>query len=212
MSAPALADLQQYNVNRPGQIEVVRQSLYDFQTYNAAGQTQLSFFQVPQGQSGKTKYDTNMEVAGSLPNPKNFYVTSIEILFYPDVLVDTFNAAAAANSAQADDVYTFAKSGYLDFFIGSKSYLTEAPLGVFPPKTRLQVNTAISSNSATVGEVKNEYATMSGQPYILDPGILLVPTQNFNITMNWPAAVALPSTVNARVGVRLNGFLYRNSQ
>lgn len=212
MSAPALSDLQQYNVNRPGQIEVVRQSLYDFQTYAAAGQTQLSFFQVPQGQSGKTKFDTNMEVAGSLPNPKNFYVTSIEVLFFPGSVIDTFNAAAAANAAQADDVYTFAKSGYLDFFIGSKSYLTEAPLGVFPPKTRLQINNALASNSATVGEVKSEYATMSGQPYILDPGILLVPTQNFNITMNWPTAVALPSTVAGRVGVRLNGYLYRNSQ
>ena len=210
--APSLTDLQKYNVNRAGQMEVVRQSLYDFQTYAAAGQTQLTFFQVPQGQGGKTKYDTNMEVAGSLPNPKNFFVTSIEILFFPGSAIDTFAAAADALPAQADDVYTFSKSGWLDFFIGSKSYLTEAPMAVFPSKNRLSIDSAIASNSATTGEVKSEYAAMAGQPFVLDPGILLVPTQNFNVTLNWPTAVALPSTVAARVGVRLNGYLYRNSQ
>lgn len=210
--APSLTDLQKYNVNRAGQMEVVRQSLYDFQTYAAAGQTQLTFFQVPQGQGGKTKFDTNMEVAGSLPNPKNFLVTSIEILFFPGSAIDTFATVAAAAPAQADDVYTFSKSGWLDLFIGSKSYLTEAPMGVFPSKNRLSIDAALASNSATVGEIKSEYAAMAGQPFVLDPGILLVPTQNFNVTLNWPTAVPLPSTVNARVGVRLNGYLYRNSQ
>jgi len=211
--APSLTDLQKYNVNRAGQMEVVRQSLYDFQTYTGvSGHTQLTFFQVPQGQGGKTKYDTNMEVAGSLPNPKNFFVTSIEILFYPGSLIDTFTVAAAALPQQADDVYTFSKSGWLDFFIGSKSYLIEAPLGVFPSKNRLNIDSALASNSATVGELKSEYAAMAGQPFILDPGILLVPTQNFNVTLNWPTAVPMPSTVDARVGVRLNGYLYRNSQ
>ena len=211
--APSLTDLQKYNVNRAGQMEVVRQSLYDFQTYTGAtGHTQLTFFQVPQGQGGKTKYDTNMEVAGSLPNPKNFFVTSIEILFYPGSVIDTFTVGAAALPQQADDVYTFSKSGWLDLFIGSKSYLTEAPLGVFPSKNRLAIESALASNSATVGELKSEYAAMAGQPFILEPGILLVPTQNFNVTLNWPTAVPMPSTADARVGVRLNGYLYRNSQ
>ena len=36
---PSLGDLQQYNVNRPGQIEGIRASLYDFQTYANAGTT-----------------------------------------------------------------------------------------------------------------------------------------------------------------------------
>lgn len=212
MAAPALADLTKYNVNRAGQMEVVRQSLYDFQTLPAIGTTQLTFFQVPQGQGGKTKFDTNMEVAGSLPNPKNFFVTSIELLFFPGSNIDTFAVAAAALPSQADDVYTFSKSGWLDFFIGSKSYLTEAPLGVFPSKNRLAMTSALASNSATVGEVKSEYASMAGAPFMLDPGILLVPTQNFNVTLNWPTAVPMPSTLAARIGVRLNGYLYRNSQ
>ena len=209
---PTLDDLQKYNVNRPGQIEGIRQSLYDFQTYAAAGQTSLTFFQVPIGQSGKTKADTNMDIAGSLAAPKRFFVESIEVLFFPGSAIDTFAAVAAANAAQADDVYTVAKSGYLDFFIGSKSYLSEAPIGRFPSKTGLKLISSVASNSATTGEVKSEYATFGGMPYKLDPGILLVPTQNFNVTLNWPTAVALPSTVAGRIGIVLNGILYRNSQ
>jgi hypothetical protein len=37
-------------------------------------------------------------------------------------------------------------------------------------------------------------------------------TQNFNITQNWPAALATPSGFNGRVGIKLDGLLYRNSQ
>ena len=212
MAIPTLDELQKYNVNRAGQVEGIRQSLYDFQVYAAAGQTSLTFFQVPVGQAGKTKADTNMESAGQLPAPKRFFVESIEIMFFPGSAIDSFTVAAAALPQQADDVYTVMKSGFLDFFIGSKSYLTEAPLGRFPSKTGLKLHSAVASNSATVGEVKSEYANFGGQVYKLDPGILLVPTQNFNLTLNWPTAVALPSTVDARIGVVLNGILYRNSQ
>ncbi len=212
MAIPALTELQQYNVNRLGMTEGIRQSLYDFTTYDSAGHTQLTFFQQPIGQGGKTKADTNMESAGQLPQPKNFFITSIEVHFYPGSTIDTFAAAAAAAPSQADDVYKLMPTGYLDMFIGSKSYLTEAPIGRFPATTGLKLNSALASNSATVGMIKSEYANFGGKPYILDPGVLLVPNQNFNITLNWPAAVALPSGVDARIGVILNGYLYRNSQ
>lgn len=210
---PSLAELQQYNVNRAGSIEAVRASLYDFQVYAAAGQSSLQFFQVPQGQGGKTKADTNMEAAGSLPAPKQFLIEQIEVHFYPGSTVDTFAAAAAALPAQGDDVYAVMKSGWLDLFIGSKSYLTEAPIGRFPPSTGMKLSSAMASNSATVGEVKSEYATFGGVVYKLSPEILLVPTQNFNLSLNWPAPlVALPSTVAGRIGVVLKGIMYRNSQ
>ncbi len=83
---PNLAELQSYAVNRKGQYEGIRQSLYDYQTYASAGQTSLSFFQVPVGQAGKTIADTNMEVSGTLPQPKHFLVESCEIRFWPGVL------------------------------------------------------------------------------------------------------------------------------
>lgn len=214
---PNLNDLMQYDVNRRGQYEGIRQSLYDITTYANAGQTSLQFFQVPRGQSSKTLADTNMQSAGQLPQPQHFLVESIEILFFPGVLPTT-TLTSIAETEFANDVYTVSKSGSLDFFIGSKSYLQEAPLGRFPPKTRLSVegNHSILELQASAADaekqVSTDYAAGIGRPYYLDPPVLLVPNQNFNITINWPAVVALPSGADGRIGVVLDGILYRQSQ
>ncbi len=204
-------DNQQFSVNRAGK-EAIRSSLYDFQTYALAGQTSLQFFQVPAGQGGKTKADTNMEAAGALPSPKQFLIETIELYLFPGVPIDTVATTATNTAKQADDLYAFAKSGYLDLFIGSKSYLTEAPLGRFPCSTGLRIDAAISGVFTAPNMAKSEYAAMTGLIYRVQPEILLEPTQNFNVSLNWPVAVAMPSGVDARVGVVMRGLLYRNSQ
>ena len=219
---PSLQELEKFNVNRGGQFEAVRQTLYDYQAYAQAGQTQLTFFQLPVGQGNKTLADTNMEIAGQLPNPKMFLIQSIEILFFPSgtgTALPSFGGlaatAAAATSAFVNDVYNVGKSGWLEMFIGSKPYLREAPLNRFPPKSKLDGFVAWG-DSSTAGAVNVEgaaYAVWSGRPYMLTPPILLKPTQNFNVTLNWPAAVALAAIdTAARIGVVLDGILYRNSQ
>lgn len=206
------SNAQQFSVNR-GSKEAIRSSLYDFQTYTGStGHTQLTFFQLPIGQSSKTRADTNMEAAGSLPSPKQFLVETIELYFLPSGVIDTVATTATNTAKQADDMYAFAKGGYLDFFIGSKSYLSEAPLGRFPPSTGLRVDTAISGTFTAPNMAKSEYAAMTGLIYRVDPQILLEPTQNFNVTLNWPTAVVMPSGTDARVGVVMRGLLYRNSQ
>ena len=226
----------QYAVNRPGQFEGVRQSLYDFQIYPTAGSTQLTFFALPQGQgvsshtgnaaNPKGLWDTNMEQAGSLPNPKSFLVESIELYFepgsvataatYTTQVVFSFVAvptnAVPISAGAANDVDIVRKSGYLEFFIGSKAYLQEAPLGRFPPKVQMGLDAAVSSNSATTGAIAAVSAKMTGRPYFLNPPVFLAPTQNFSIKLNFPVVVATPSGFNARVGVVLDGFLYRQSQ
>ncbi len=218
---PTVSQLKQYAVNRQGEFEVTRQTLYDFQAYASAGQTQLTFFQLPIGQSGKTRDDTNMESAGQLPAPKNFLVESIEIYLFPaDNIVTVNNAADTVVDVVnfANDVQAVQESGNLDFFIGSKSYLGEAPLGRFPPKTCLKTEfafAAVVNQTAAADEVDQisaDYAVFAGRPYFVDPNITLVPTQNFNVTLNWATAVALPSGSNARVGVVLDGLLYRLAQ
>ncbi|MGZ7265373.1 hypothetical protein ACXWP3_09695, partial [Streptococcus pyogenes] len=62
-AVPTRAELSKYSVNRPGW-EAIKQSLYDYQAYAAAGQTNLTFFALPVGQSSKTLSDTNMTLAG----------------------------------------------------------------------------------------------------------------------------------------------------
>lgn len=218
-SVPTRAQLQRYSVNRPGW-EAIRQSLYDFQTYPAAGSTQLTFFAIPIGQGGKTLSDTNMTLAGQLPTGNEFLVQSIEVIFFPTVpAVAAQNPAAFGQQAVANiinDVYTVYRTGNLVFSVLQKDYLQEAPLGRFPPKTRFTVRAALA-DATTAGanqQSRIAYAYAEGRPYLLSPAdILLVSNQNFSVRLNWPeGAQALPSGNPGRIGVILDGILYRKSQ
>lgn len=231
---PKLAEARaKYSVNVLDTVEGIRQSLYDYQLYPTAGATQFTFFQTPQGQglsshpgnanNVKGLWDTNMEAAGQLPNPKRFLVESIEVRFDPGsvntantftvVSPIAFNATAAATvGSYVSDQNVFQQTGFLQFFIGSKAYLQEAPIGRFPPKAKATLSAAVASNSATTAEVFAGRMNAEGRPYFLEPAIFLESTQNFNVTLNYPVAQATPSGFNARVGVILDGYLYRNAQ
>lgn len=221
---PQRSELSRYAVNRQGW-EAIRQSLYDFQQYAAAGSTQLSFFNLPIGQGtsyagGGTKSlsDTNMTLAGQLPANQEFLIQSIEVV----LLTTTPTVAAAmpaAFGAQAiavhvNDTYIFRRSGNLVLTIGSKPYLQEAPLLRFPPKTHFEINAALADVSTAGASFQSRIAVSrsAGRPYLLSPVDLLLPqNQNFGITLNWPEgaqAIANP----ARCGVILDGILYRKSQ
>jgi hypothetical protein len=208
---PSTGAAKKFDVNRKGAVEAIYQPLYDFQTYAAAGQTSLTFFALPLGQGGKTYADTNMEAAGALPAPKEMLVTGIQVVFFPGVDVALYGGGAA-NTHWRDSWAVF-QSGYLDFFIGSKSYLTDAPIGKFSNDFRLAGAAALSDSTTAGAGQDNQigYATWAGPRYEITP-VKLVSNQNFNVTLNWPAAVATPSTVAARIGVILEGFLYRLSQ
>lgn len=214
---PTVDQLSQYSVNRQNQYEGIRQTLYDFQTYGTAGTTQMQFFQVPVGQGGKTFEDTNMVAAGTLPSPIKFLVQSIEIFFFPGVLnVQAEDTAAPLTPSQfINDVAAINKAGWLELNVGSKNYLREAPIGVFPPKTGLKGMGAVATSIAgsTASSFNDiSFATLGGRPYFIEPNVLLEPTQNFNVTLNWATAVALPSSAAGRIGIKLDGILYRLSQ
>ena len=229
-----LNTLNSYKVNRPGATEVVRQRLYDFQLYPTAGSTQLTFFQLPVGQgvtsslgatvgAVKSYSDTNMESSGLLPRPKAYLAESIEIIFEPGSsgTANTFahapqNVSAAANAAsvlsQLQDVNLLRITGWLELYIGSKTYLWEAPLGTFPPKVRAEIDGALASNSATAVEIAAVTGRWAGRPYYLDPPITLDSLQNFAVYLKFPVVVATPSTFNGRIGVVFDGALFRLSQ
>jgi hypothetical protein len=182
--------------------------------YAAAGQAQLSFFQVPAGQAGKTKSDTNMTLAGQLPAGQQFLVQSIEIYFFPGtVFPGTAPATVSTLDAFVNDVWEV-RSGVcnLAFDVGSKNYLQETPLMRFPPKTRLDGWSGMSDGNvlAALGFNRTSYADASGRPYPVDPYILLESTQNFVVTINWPALVAITNA--GRIGCVLDGLMVRNSQ
>lgn len=228
-----LADLDKYDVNAPGAIEKVRARLYDYLVYPTAGATQFTFFANPVGQglssspgnanAAKTLADTNMQLAGQLPAPQAMIVESIEVIFFPGKVstANTFTpqepaefGGNAANTVDAgiSDVNAIGVGGFLNFYIGSKSYLTDAPIGCFPPKTALNLDAAIAAVSGANGAVTIGAARWTGRPYYLEPPITLRATQNFNVTLNWPVAIATPSGFNGRIGVILDGVLFRKAQ
>lgn len=214
---PTRQQLNRYSVNRPGW-EAVRQTLYDFQAYAAAGQSILTFFAVQAGQSSKTISDTNMTLAAQLPKNQEFLVQSIEVMFLPTVpAVTAQNPAvfgAQAVAALVNDAYIVGRTGNLVLIIGSKPYLTEAPLGRFPPKAHFTLNAALSDVSTAGASFQSRiaFSYWTGRPYLLSPADLLLPeNQNFSVTLNWPEGVQA-ITNPGRIGVILDGILYRRSQ
>ena len=162
--------------------------------------------------SGKTKVDTNMVQVGSLPAGKSFLVDTIKLLFFPGSPVDIIATTATNSAAQADDMYQFIKGGYLELYIGSTTFLTEAPLGRFPSSTGMRIDNSLAGTFAAPNMAKSEYAASTGLIYRVQPELELVSNQNFNVNLNWPVAVATPSTLAARLGVVMRGQLKRNAQ
>lgn len=231
----SLSQLADYGVFRPDAVEVVRQPLYDRLIYPAAGSTLLQFFQLPQGQgnssatggAGLTKSleDTNMEAAGQLPSPKAFLATSIELIveggsvsavntWSPQDIAFLTNVSAAAIPAPLNSLNDDARilqSGVLDFFIGSKSYLTNARADSFPPKSYIAPDAAISQ-AINLGITAVAAVRAVGRPFYLNPPVLLMPNTNFVVRLLWTTAIATPTTCTARITCRMDGFLYRNAQ
>jgi hypothetical protein len=186
-------------VNVPNMTESIWQPLYDYQPLLAAGAVQQSFFQVPIGQGGKTLNDTNMELAGQIPAGQAFQITGIQVELYPGVDVDS-----ATRTQFANDVYNFYKSGNLILRIGSKDFIRQGNLMKFAPVNRLSVDSATGLAAQAIS-----YASAVGREFVTE-GLLLESSQNFSVQLNNLAA--LPSAQNARLGVTLNGFLFRNAQ
>lgn len=206
--------------------DVVWSPLYDFASYGTQGSTQISFFTTPIGQGttsapgasgSKTLADTNMTSAGQLTKGNKFFCTGIEVVLFPGIEPGRGSVALADVGLFVDDVYAIGKSGTLTFTIGSdRWYAKDGPLNMFPPVTRLAVSSTISNtfdsdSTATAVVQETQYAAFSGEPYSIVPQ-LIDDNQGFQVVLNWPVAVAPPSTVAPRIGCRLRGYLIRNAQ
>jgi hypothetical protein len=202
--------------------EAIRQSLYDSQQYVAAGSTNLSFFNIPLGQGtswtgtgAKNLEDTNMQLAGQLPQNNAMLVQSIEVEFWPvtpTVAADmpSINVTPSVVYPTINDVYIFRRAGSLIFNVGNKQYLQEAPLAKFPGKTSFHLDAAVAdADAAAVKQTVIAFADVIGRPYGVQ-GLFLQPTQAFNIQLAWGTAQAIVNP--ARVFVRLDGIFYRQSQ
>jgi hypothetical protein len=208
-----------------GQNDAIWNPLYDYQAYPAAGQTELVFFAVQQGQGttsaagasgAKTEADTNMTNASLLPTNNEFYCTGVEVMFIPGVQPGVGSIALADFAdSYANDVYSIGKSGVLTFRIQDRDYIQDSPLNLFPETTRLALATdfgfVFDADLATGIVERVSYANFSGEPYTITP-VYIESNQAFRVKLNWPVAVATPSATIGRIGVRLNGYLIRAAQ
>lgn len=186
-------------VNIPNVKESIWQPLYDYQAYGPAAAQTLSFFQTPIGQGGKTLVDTNMELAGQIPTAQNFAITGIQVELMPGQLT-----TSPTLTAFTDDLYTFYRTGALILRIGSKEYVRQGNLMKFPPVNRLNIDTGIGNLAGIVA-----YGQADGREFEVEE-LLLTSNQNFSVTLQ--GLPALPSGIAARLGVTLNGYLFRNAQ
>lgn len=199
-------------LSKPGW-EVLPWAFYDFQSYVAAGQAQLTHFQTPKGSSGRTARDTNFPGAGQLPAGQEFFIEEVSLQVLPGLNPGLFGAEVAAQFV--NDVWTVGKDGWLELNVLSKKIIQEGPLGNFPFHTRMAgFAAAADASTALAGQVQQtliDYAAWGGKPRRLN-SVMLEANVNFDVTLNWNAAIALPSGVAARVGVFLCGMLRRKLQ
>lgn len=206
---PALSQqaLDKYDVNIPGTIETIWQPLYDFQTYETSGATSFTFFQSPVGDSGTTYADTNMESAGMVPRGQNFLITGIEVEFFPAEAALN-EIATPANSFINEYYSVMTADAYFELTIGSKPYMRQAPLLSFAPRRRFNADAAVSTTADTVTYGWN-MLQVEGDPMDIVP-LKLESNQNFNAKIMFDSAVSVNAA--GKIGVRLNGYLFRNAQ
>lgn len=215
--APEFADLMtMFNVNMPGVVESLYFTWFDKLTYPAVGINNLRFFQTPIGgnNGAKTIADTNMQAAGQFSAPKQFLATTIMLDFQPAAPIARIHEAVPADLEDyLNDVQAVLNSGVVKLTVGDKPQNVDYPIGRFPPSWKIAVDAALSdTTSAAAAQVSGiSYGQSDGERYIITP--MNIPWgQNFDIQIDWPTAVTLPSGDDGEIIAYLGGYQYRAVQ
>jgi hypothetical protein len=185
--------------------DVIAEPRYDTVTLPTAGIGTLTFFSVPigQGQSAygaagvaKTAADTNMELAGQLPNPYAFTILAFRMM-------PSWNITA-------NDLRLAFNGCVFQLVIGAKPFLR------VPARTIPQGNGPSGSGTDLNS---NGFPSMSNSFGIGRKPLTLSPTENFTIQMLWPGLIVAVTTVIAGQGtaglpitIFQDGFLKRGAQ
>lgn len=170
--------------------EGLAQPLYDSVVLDGT-QTTAVLFQQPVGQAGKTKYHTNMRLAGQLQKPETYDVFAICAGSLPGV--GKTNIAALM-------------TGWLSLIVGNKVYY-ETLL------QRLTAGGGLFINTGTLGSGQAVDYSNFGYPDARNIHSLKVPvniaqSEHFRVEVNWLAAPAQ----DLLFWVRFEGVLKRSIQ
>ncbi|MFH1398953.1 MAG: hypothetical protein ABIG95_02485 [Candidatus Woesearchaeota archaeon] len=200
---------QQYKTQRSELPEDLWQPLYDRVNYPNAGATSLAFFSTAKGQAAtlitgvaaaaakvKDYRDTNMENSNVVPT-KMFKFIGISLAFIDQV------PGAVANSADRDRIRN---NAWMQFRIVDKDILY-IPLVSLPEVNPYIVGSTTANNSTILGTAGGGGANVA--MYRLPIPIVLNPYENFSVTINLSAAVALAGTGSVDIYVILQGYMRR---
>lgn len=218
-------EIQRFRSTVPNVADSIFNPLYDYQLYPTAGSLNFTFFTTPQGQGttsapgatgAKTLADTNLDTGGMLPRGNRFLCKGVEVEFWPGSTPGLQVPAALPSAAQTgrnwNDVYNVLKGGVLTLVVQNRNYVQDSPLMKFPTSTRLDGVASINATANAAASAQQiEYAASCGALYNIVP-VYLESTQNFKVTIQFPAVIATPSGVDGRLGVRLVGNLVRDAQ
>jgi len=219
-SIPDTGFFQKYGVNIEDKDDIGWEPIVDHLAYPAAGTNVLGFFAngVNQGVTSalnavgtKTFADSNLESNNGLPVPERALIVGISIEVYPGLLPGLGAAAAALTGRFWNDVWQIARSGYLNWNIGQKRISLQAPLMKYGSAACLNGNSAVTHGAVADLVDQIDYAYIGSAIYGIVP-VAIPSSQNFPLTLNWPALVPTPSTAIARIGVTLHGYRIRKPQ
>lgn len=221
---PDAGFFQKYGVNVTDMDDISWYPIVDHLPYPAAGTQQLTFFAngVGQGVSSalnvaantpKSFADTNLEGNQGLPFPERALITGISVHVYPGVLPAAGDVALATAGQFVNDVWQLGRSGFLFWKVGQKQIVVDGPLITFGNDEGLDIEAALADSTTAAADNLSQvnYAKFCGAGYSIIP-VALPSSQNFPLTLNWPALVPTPSTTIARIGVKLHGYRIRHPQ
>ncbi|MBZ5522255.1 MAG: hypothetical protein LAP21_08435 [Acidobacteriia bacterium] len=185
--------------------DYISQPIYDSVSFAAAAAfAQQTMFQAPRGQAGKTLAQTNMTIAGSLPNPQRLILRALRIFI--------------SNSTVPTDMFNLLQNVSVTLNIGTKPYFLGF-LGLLSAGCGAMVTAAAQVGTAPAGSAPL-FATSNGlpdqrsvfslnQPITIEQGEPFQVILNPDVAFNFAAAGANPAGVGATIYAILDGDLYR---
>ena len=193
----------------PGQPEGIAWTWYDSSTYTSGTTTQLDFFQTVQTDIVLG----NMKAAGQLPNPMYFQIYHIGVYFNLPVTsttqadggVDVSPVTGAANDLRS------LIQGILQLSIADKIYYQSkigmCPAGYGPVADVSVANALTNPEQAIASFATNGIADLRNRNCFWGT-LVIPPTQNFLVRMNWTTALTLVAG-NTVIVAALDGYLFR---
>lgn len=170
---------------------------YDTQSYVSGTTTQLNFFSTV----GATRNASNMDTAGSFPQPQYFEVHKM----FVNLLAPPTYDVVASNVGAMNDVSSLIYGGnaIAQLTVANKGY-PEIPLSYCGRSGG--PNGVAAATLAAGGKLQlGTQDQIGGFPY--NGSIIIPPLTKFGVTINWTAAQTLSGNINVQVG--LLGVLYR---